>query len=80
MLQKELDDNTKHSKTCELERDHLREEKKEWLKAEAGLKDSVEELEKTCTKMEQSKIELQAQLQELKARAVYLLYSTLAML
>ena len=69
-LQKELADNTEHSKTCESERDHLREERTEWLKVEADLKDSVKKLEKTCAEMEQSRMDLQTQLQKLKARAV----------
>ena len=67
LLQKELDDTAEHSKTCESERDHLREEKKVWVKREADLKDSVKKLKDTCTEMEQSRMELYTQLKELKA-------------
>ena len=69
-LQKELEDTAEHSKTCESERDHLREEKNAWEKREADLKDSVKKLKETCTEMEQSRWELHTQLKELQARIV----------
>ena len=59
-----------HSKTCESERDHLRDEKRVWVKREADLEDSVKKLKETCTDMEQSRMELHAQLKELKASVV----------
>ena len=67
LLQKELDDTVKHSKTCESERDHLREVKKLWEKRETDLKYSVKMLKETCTELEQSRMELLIQLKELKA-------------
>ena len=70
LLQEELKDSAKHGKTCESERDHLREEKKVWEKREADLKDSMKMLKENCTKLEQSKIELDKQLQRLKASFV----------
>ena len=70
LLQKELEDTAEHSKTCDLERDHLREEKKVWEKREADLEDSIKKLKETCTEMEQSRMELHTQLKELKASIV----------
>ena len=70
MLQKELEDTAEHSKTCESERDHLRDEKRVWVKREADLEDCVKKLKETCTDMEQSRMELHTQLKELKASVV----------
>ena len=69
-LQKELEDSAQHSKTCESERDHLKEEKNAWEKREADLKDSVKMLKETVTELEQSRWELRTQLIELKASIV----------
>ena len=67
LLQKELDAIGKHSRTCESERDSLREEKRAWVKTEAGLRDSVKKLEKTCIEVEQNRMALQSELQVAKA-------------
>ena len=70
LLQKELEDTAEHSKTCESERDHLREEKEVWEKREADLKDSLKKLKEICTEMEQSRMDLHTQLIELQASIV----------
>ena len=67
LLQKELDAIGKHSRTCELERDSLREEKRAWVKTEAGLRNRVKELEVFCTEMEQNRMALLSELQDAKA-------------
>lgn len=69
-LQKELEAITTHSKNCEFERVGLRGEKTAWVKTEAELRDDVEKLQESCSRMEQSRMTLESKLKETEARAL----------